>query len=144
MSLIAPVFFFLCLSVLLSGCSPTTQVQSQQLPSSSRSVATSSSAIAEISEDQAVTLLRAALKAHQVADLECLGFVLESDLPAGSKAAAWEFAAREIHNAKCGGDPSTSPVRDRYKVQSNGEVSVYDFLNDEYKAMRAVGNAPGE
>ena len=80
-------------------------------------------------------LLEAALKEHQVADLECLGFSSESEVPAGSKAAVWEFAAREIHDEKCGGDPSVSHVRDRYKVSSNGDISVYDVASDEYTAL---------
>jgi hypothetical protein len=75
------------------------------------------------------------LKRHQVAGLECLGFVSESDAPAGSKAAVWDIAAREIHNGKCGGDPSVAPVRDRYRVSSTGEVFVYDAASDEYAAL---------
>ncbi|MGY0653053.1 hypothetical protein ACW7GZ_14580 [Luteimonas sp. A537] len=125
---------FLCSSLLLAGFSPAIQAQSQQL-SSGDLAAVNSSALVEISEDRAFTLLTAALKEHQVSDLECLSFGSESDVPAGSKAASWEFAAREIHNEECGGDPSTSPVRDRYKVSSNGEVSVYDFPSGDYTAL---------
>ena len=131
MSPIKSVAFF-SLSTLLAGCSPS--AQSQQAPSAS-SVASNAAALAEISEDRAVTLLEAALKEHKVADLDCLGFASESDIPADSKAAIWEFAAHEIHDEKCGGDPSISHVRDRYKVSSNGEVSVLDVASGEYTAL---------
>ena len=80
-------------------------------------------------------LLEAALQEHQIADLDCLGFASESDVPAGSKAAVWEFSAMEIHNETCGGDPAVSHVRDRYKVSSTGEVSVYDVAIDDYKVL---------
>ena len=132
MSLVKSASFF-SLAVILAGCSPSTQPpRASAAPSP---VASNAAALAEISEDRAVMLLEAALKEHQVAGLECLGFSSESEVPAGSKAAVWEFAAREIHDEKCGGDPSISHVRDRYKISSNGDVSVYDVASDEYTAL---------
>ncbi|MBB6600629.1 hypothetical protein [Luteimonas sp. MC1825] len=122
----------LCFALLLAGCSPASKAQSQQVPSSMDMAAVNSNALVEISESRAFTLLKAALEEQLVSDLECLSFDSESDIPAGSTAAFWEFAAREIHNEKCGGDPETSPVRDRYKVSSNGEVLIYDFPTGEY------------
>jgi hypothetical protein len=80
-------------------------------------------------------LLETALKEHQVEGLECLGFISENDVPAGSKAAVWDIAAREVHDEKCGGDPSVAPVRDRYRVSSTGDVFVCDVANDEYTAL---------
>jgi len=73
------------------------------------------------------------LKSHNVPDLECLAFQNESGAQPASKAAVWEFAARERHDEKCGGDPAVFPVRDRYKVNAAGKVWVYDVLNDHYK-----------
>jgi hypothetical protein len=124
---------FFGIAVLAAGCSPSTP--SQQASPATRSAANIATALAGISEDRAVSLLEAALNKRKVADLDCLGFASDSDVPAGSKATLWEFAAREIHNEKCGGDPSISHVRDRYSVGSNGEVSVLDVTSGEYKAL---------
>jgi hypothetical protein len=86
----------------------------------------------QISEQQALDLLLKQLKAHRVQDLDCLSFMSESDAPADAKAAQWEFAAREIHNERCGGDPAVSPVRDRYRVDAAGEVLVYNAAEADY------------
>jgi hypothetical protein len=85
-----------------------------------------------ISEEQALVLLMTELRAHKVPDLDCLAFQNESSTSAGSKAELWEFAARERHNERCGGDPAVFPVRDRYKVSSAGKVWRYDVANDRY------------
>jgi hypothetical protein len=87
---------------------------------------------AQISEQQALDLLVRQLKARHVADLECLSFMNESDTPASAKAAQWEFAAHEIHDARCGGDPGVSPVRDRYQVKASGKVLVYNAAEGEF------------
>jgi hypothetical protein len=86
----------------------------------------------KISEEQALALLLSELRAQKVPDLDCLAFQNESSMPAGSKADLWEFAARELHNERCGGDPAIFPVRDRYKVSSAGKVWRYDVANDRY------------
>ena len=132
---------FLCLSILLVGCSPTTQAQPQQLSSSADAAERGSTALVEISEDRALRLLVAALQERKI-DIACLNFGSESDVEPGSKATSWEFVAREVHDEKCGGDPETSPVRDRYKVSSNGEVLVYDSAEGEYLSTDI--SEPGE
>lgn len=132
---------FLCFSILLVGCSPTTQAQPQQLSSSTESAERGSTTLVEISEDRALRLLVAALQERKI-DLACLSFGSESDAGLGSRAASWEFVAREVHDEKCGGDPETSPVRDRYKVSSNGEVLVYDSAEGEYVSTDI--SEPGE
>jgi hypothetical protein len=39
----------------------------------------------------------------------------------------------EKHNAKCGGDPETNPVVDRYRVRrASGEIELYDAVNDRW------------
>jgi hypothetical protein len=89
----------------------------------------------KISEEQALTLLMSELKTHKIPDLDCLAFQNESRMSAESKTELWEFAARERHNERCGGDPAVFPVRDRYKVSSAGEVWVYDVANDQYTRL---------
>jgi hypothetical protein len=120
----------LCLAVLLLGCSraPAPQAQPQvHIPS-----ADLTKAAKEISEDQAFTLLMSELKRRRIADLDCLAFMVETVLPKDAKADEWEFAAREKHGGKCGGDPDTFPVRDRYKISAAGKVQVYDPASGDY------------
>jgi hypothetical protein len=120
----------LLLAILAIGCSRSPQ-PGHGKPASSNSA----SATTPMSEDRALTLLVASLKAHKVADIACLQFFNESDVPDNAKAPLWEFAAHENHNAQCGGDPNTSPVRDRYKVDAAGTVWVYDAAEADYKPL---------
>lgn len=121
---------FFALAMLLAGCEVPSQAQQPAIAEVLAVDRPIEQAL--ISEEQAIRLLVTTLRTHQVADLECLAFASESGLPDGSGAAVWEITAREIHNAKCGGDPSVSPVRDRYQVSSDGEVAIYDVVNDSY------------
>ena len=125
MSIIKPAHLF-CLAVLLAGCS-----RAPELPRTPDA----GQAAAQISERQGLDLLMAALKQHQVADLDCLGMMTESEPGAGGKAAQWEYAAREIHNERCGGDPAISHVRDRYRVTAAGKVFVYDAAEADYRPL---------
>jgi hypothetical protein len=119
-----------CLAVLLLGCSRAPAPQPQtQAHTSSTDLTTGPK---EISEDQAFTLLMGELKRRHIADLDCLAFMAENDLPKDAKADEWEFAAREKHGGKCGGDPDTFPVRDRYKISAVGKVQVYDPASGDY------------
>ncbi len=46
-----------------------------------------------------------------------------------------EFALREKHNAKCGGDPDTNPVIDRYRVnRASGKIEWYDPTADNWQS----------
>ena len=46
----------------------------------------------------------------------------------------FEFALHEKHDAKCGGDPDTSPVIDRYRVsRASGRIELYDVANDRWQ-----------
>lgn len=49
----------------------------------------------------------------------------------------FEFALRENHNAKCGGDPETSPVIDRYRVnRASGKIELYDAAADRWQPYK--------
>ena len=115
----APLFV---LAVLLSGCSRPSEPPA----------AAPAAALGRISEKQALASLIAQLKAHRVKDLDCLAFFNENDTPANSTTDVWEFAAHEVHDDRCGGDPAVSPVRDRYQVNASGQVSVYNAAEGEY------------
>ncbi|RFP15457.1 hypothetical protein D0T25_20330 [Duganella sp. BJB488] len=124
----ASLFIF---AALLLGCSRSPQPP-QEAPAS-KTTASKQAASKEITESQALDLLLAGLKRRKVADLDCLEFMAETDDPAVSKAEQWEFAAHEIHDKRCGGDPGVSPVRDRYQISSAGKVKVYDAAEGEFK-----------
>lgn len=86
------------------------------------------------SEKQALDVLITELKAHKIDGLDCLSFAT-GGAPAESKGKIWEFEAREIHDNRCGGDPGVAPLRDTYRVSSEGQVSAYDVANDKYKPL---------
>lgn len=86
-----------------------------------------------MTENEALELLVTRLKANKVPDLQCLTFSSQEEMPAGSRAARWEFDVHEIHNDACGGDPLVWHLRASYRVNAAGTVWVYDVGNDEYK-----------
>jgi hypothetical protein len=68
-----------------------------------------------LDEDAALDLLEHTLKHDGIykkrISLNCVTYGTEE-----TTEAYFEFVLRENHNAKCGGDPETSPVVDRYRV----------------------------
>lgn len=51
----------------------------------------------------------------------------------------WEqFAIREIHEDSCGGDPYTSPITDRYRVNpDNGEIQLWNPAVNIYESVHS-------
>ena len=97
-----------------------------------------SAAVAEASrsrpldEDAALALLQRALERNQVYEkrisLDCVAFGTEE-----TTKAYFEFVLREIHNAKCGGDPDTSPAVDRYRVyRRSGKIEQREAAEDKW------------
>ena len=68
-----------------------------------------------LDEDAALALLQRTLRRDHVYEkrisLDCIAYGIEE-----TKNDYFEFVLREVHNAKCGGDPETSPAIDRYRV----------------------------
>ena len=55
--------------------------------------------------------------------------------------AYFQFVVREIHNAKCGGDPETSPAIDRYRVdRHSGKIQQWEAAEDKWQPYRAARN----
>ena len=93
-----------------------------------------------LSEDAAVDLLFQTLKRDHVYDkrisLDCVTSSTDE-----ITRTYYEFALHEKHNAKCGGDPETNPVVDRYRVRrASGEIERYDVVNDIWLSY---GSKPG-
>jgi len=48
--------------------------------------------------------------------------------------AYFQFVLRENHTAKCGGDPETSPVIDRYRVYGrSGKIEWLQRIEDNWQ-----------
>ncbi|MGP9689276.1 hypothetical protein ACT3TH_08965 [Psychrobacter sp. AOP22-C1-C5] len=126
--------FFVILALSLTACNST--YQSEQIINS---IVDNSTVMTGITEQTAFEWLLIDLKRQQVADLDCLKFRIEgnedSDVAEDTIAAVWDFAAIEIHDENCGGDPSITHVRDRYQISSDGSVKVYDVKNAHYKPL---------
>lgn len=51
----------------------------------------------------------------------------------GDKASVITLRVREVHNQKCGGDPTTAPVTNWFKIDVGScNLKVLDMANDEY------------
>ena len=75
-----------------------------------------------LGEDAALALLKRTLKRDHVYErrisMDCIAYGTEETTDAYI-----QFILREIHNAKCGGDPETSPAIDRYRVyRGSGKI----------------------
>ena len=86
-----------------------------------------------LEEDAALTLLERTLKQDGVytrrISLDCVSYGTEE-----TTAAYFQFVLREIHNAKCGGDPETSHVVDRYRVyRRSGKIEWLDRIEDKWQ-----------
>jgi hypothetical protein len=86
-----------------------------------------------LNEDEALNVLVHTLQRDHVYDkrisLDCVTFDTEE-----TTRIYFQVALREKHNKKCGGDPDTSPVIDRYKVnRASGRMEWYAATEDTWK-----------
>ena len=86
-----------------------------------------------LDEDAALALLERTLKgdgvyAHRIS-LDCVSYGTEE-----TTHAYFQFALRENHNAKCGGDTETNPVVDRYRVyRRSGKIAWLERIEDNWR-----------
>ena len=93
-----------------------------------------------LDEDAALALLQRALKRDQVYEkrisFDCVAYGTEE-----TTRAYFQFVLREIHNAKCGGDPDTSPAIDRYRVyRRSGKIEQWEAAEDKWHAYKGAQN----
>ena len=86
-----------------------------------------------LNEDAALNMLLRTLKHDQVyakrISLDCVTFDTEEKTDA-----FFQFALRENHTAKCGGDPDTAPVFDRYRVyRASGKIEWLNAVEDNWQ-----------
>lgn len=91
-----------------------------------------------LNEDAALNLLERTLKRDHVYDKriswDCISYGTEE-----TTNAYFEFVLREIHNAKCGGDPETSPAIDRYRVyRRSGKIQQWEAAEDKWQAYKGA------
>jgi hypothetical protein len=91
-----------------------------------------------LNEDAALDLLQRTLKRDRVYEKriswDCILYGTEE-----TTKAYFEFVLREIHNAKCGGDPETSPAIDRYRVyRDSGKITQWDPVEDKWRPYKPV------
>ena len=96
-----------------------------------------------LDEDAALALLQRTLKRDRVYEkrisLDCIAYGAEE-----TTNAYFEFVLREIHNAKCGGDPETSPALDRYRVyRRSGKIEHWEAAEDKWHSYRPSFPADG-
>jgi hypothetical protein len=86
-----------------------------------------------LDEDGALALLERTLKhdgvyTHRIS-LDCVTYVTEE-----TTQAYFQFVLRENHNAKCGGDPETNPVVDRYRVyRRSGKIEWLERVENNWR-----------
>ena len=86
-----------------------------------------------LDEDGALALLDRTLKhdgvySHRIS-LDCVTYGAEE-----TTGAYFQFVLRENHNAKCGGDPETSPVVDRYRVyRRSPKIEWLERIDDTWR-----------
>lgn len=91
-----------------------------------------------LNEDAALELLQRTLKRDGVYEkrisLDCVEYGTEE-----TTNSYFEFVLREIHNAKCGGDPEMSHVLDRYRVyRRSGKIEQYEAARDEWHGYKGA------
>lgn len=96
-------------------------------------IAQSSPGSHPLNEDAALALLERNLKRDRVyanrISLDCVTYGTEETTDA-----YFQFVLRENHNAKCGGDPETSPAVDRYRVyRRSGKIEWLEHVKDKWR-----------
>jgi hypothetical protein len=89
-----------------------------------------------LDEDAALALLERTLKHDHVYEnrisLDCVMYMTEETTDA-----YFQFVLREKHNAKCGGDPETSPTVDRYRVyRRTGKIERWEAIEDNWQPYK--------
>ena len=91
-----------------------------------------------LDEDAALGLLIRTFKQDHVyakrISLDCITYDTEE-----TANSYFQFALREKHDSKCGGDPETSPVIDRYRVhRRSGKIEQWEAASDTWHAYKGA------
>ncbi|MEC5196580.1 hypothetical protein GGR75_003112 [Xanthomonas campestris] len=122
----------LCLAVLaVAGCrqQPAEPAASPAKPAVTTPAAAAS--VGNAAEERALQRLQTQLQRDRFYPDDCISIMTEQD-DQTSALGAFEFAVHERHGDGCPGDPQTSPVRDRFRVQADGRLLWYDVVNGDF------------
>ena len=91
-----------------------------------------------LNENGALDLLERTLKRDRIYEKrissDCIGYGTEE-----TTKTYFEFVLREIHNAKCGGDPETTPAIDRYRVyRRSGAIQQWEAAEDKWQSYKPL------
>jgi hypothetical protein len=88
-----------------------------------------------LDEDAALNLLvRTFKRDHVRISLDCVTYDTEETTDG-----YFQFALREKHDAKCGGDPETSHVVDRYRVyRKSGKIEQWEAASDTWHPYKGA------
>ncbi|MCS3809391.1 hypothetical protein [Xanthomonas sp. 4461] len=125
----SPRYALLCLVALaVAGCKQQPAEPTATPPKPA--VAVPAPATENAAQARALQLLETRLQTDKVYPDNCISIMAEQDDPPTPD--AFEFAVRERHGDGCPGDPQTSPVRDRFRVQADGTLFWYDVVNADF------------
>ncbi|PPV07810.1 hypothetical protein XBLMG947_0346 [Xanthomonas bromi] len=114
-------------ALTVAGCKqqPADPVATQPKPT-----VTAPAPAAGDAQARALNVLEARLQSDHVYPDNCISIMAEQADPPSPD--AFEFAVHERHGDGCPGDPRTSPVRDRFRVQTDGTLLWYDVVNADF------------
>jgi hypothetical protein len=103
-------------------------------------IAESGSQSHSLNEDAALDLLQRTLKCDSIYEKrissDCIAYGTEE-----TTNAYFGFVLREIHNAKCGGDPEVAPVVDRYRVyRRSRRITRWNPAEDKWELYKPAPN----
>jgi hypothetical protein len=89
-----------------------------------------------LDEDAALDLLQRSLKSDSIYEKrispDCIAYGTEE-----TTNAYFGFVLREIHNAKCRGDPDVNPAIDRYRVyRRSGKITRWNSAEDKWEPYK--------
>lgn len=122
-------YALLCLVALaVAGCKQQPAEPAATPPKPA--VAAPAPATENAAQARALHVLETRLQSDKVYPDNCISIMAEQDDPPTPD--AFEFAVHERHGDGCPGDPQTSPVRDRFRVQADGTLFWYDVVNADF------------
>ena|SRR5215471_5153112 len=103
-------------------------------------IAESGSQSHSLNEDAALDLLQRTLKCDSIYEKgissDCIAYGTEE-----TTNAYFGFVLREIHSAKCGGDPEVAPVVDRYRVyRRSRRITRWNPAEDKWELYKPARN----
>ena len=133
---------FGCLALLIAGCSKKESgdsstkhaqpIAKQEVIAKQTETAVATKSAAVTSENDAIYLVRQKIKTDKLYEWnkydECFAYIIEATTQVN-----YDVGVHENHQGRCGGDPNTFPIIDRFRVErATGNLMWYKFIDGEY------------